>query len=215
VSDSSWASVVLRALERMPLVLILLGAAFVVLGLTDNSWLPMTDPTARLFSGTLGTVLLLLGIVWSRSATSSSIRPADYGIKITYPLPGDQVDMVDVQGSITRDLPPNHCLRVFRIYPDDKYVPLTKARIDLSAKTWIADRCSIGGMKGDKRSYAAYIVGESGEALIDFHNAAVAVHRKTIEQLKDAKGPDPEYLPAVSARTKDMYECSTVRVVRS
>ena len=216
MSEGTWPSVLLRLVDRVPLVLLVLGTALLVLGLTSgityNNWLPMPEPTARIASGVIGLALLAIGSFWSLRAASALIVAGDYGIRITYPRAGDEVETVDVQGTITRDLAAGYCLRVFRVYPDHGLVPLTMAKIDMATKSWVANRCHIGGRKGEMRAFAAYIVGESGEALVAFHDVAVNIHSETMEQARAAKGAVPKYLPPIAKRTKDMFECAEVRV---
>ncbi len=82
-----------------------------------------------------------------------------------------------------------------------------------SADEWIADNCNVGGKSGDRRSIAAFIVGPSGAALIEYHYDAGRVHRKTVlelEQLTQKQRDD--WLPALPVDTPDMVECHRVPI---
>lgn len=209
-----------KLLDSVPMLLILLGTAFVVLGLaggvTYQQWLPMPDAVPRGLSGAFGALLIAIGVLRSHPAKPVVIRHLDYGIKIQYPTPASRVSTVDVGGSIEKSLPDGYCLRVFRIYPgSNNFVPLAKARVELHKKSWVAERCHIGGEKDDQRAFAAYICGPSAEVLIAFHNEAVSVHRKTMEQLQEAGIAKIGFLPSVTGRTEDMYECDRVAVIHS
>lgn len=209
-----------KVTESVPLLLVLLGSVFVVLGLsggiTYQQWLPIQDVAARVISGVLGGVLIVFGAFRSHTTKGATLDPHGFGVKIQYPAAGSHVNTVNVGGAIEKDLPPGYCLRVFRVYPgSNSFAPLSKARIDIRKKTWVAERCHIGGKTNDQRSFAAYICGPSAEVLINFHNEAVSVHRKTMEQFEKATGKEAEFLPSIAARTEDMFECDRVAVVRS
>ncbi len=209
-----------KLLDSVPVLLIVVGVALALLGLaggiTYNSWFIIDEPIARIVTCVLGVVLIGIGVTRSPEVKPTTLRPSDYGIKIHSPGAGEQVDSVDVRGAIERPLPDGYCLRIFRVYPGtENFVPLGKARIDLGKKSWVADRCTLGGKTGDKRALAAYIVGPSGEVLINFHNSAASVHRVTMEELRKATGATAEFLPTIAGRTADMFECDRVSLVRS
>jgi hypothetical protein len=197
---------------------IALGAVFILLGaaggITYDHWFPIQELAARGGCGALGVTLIVVGLF---RANAKSVLKADaYGIKIASPIAGSAVSTADVAGDIDKALPDGYCLWVFRIYLDsDKYVPLSKAFIDLKAKTWVAHNCYVGGKLGDKRAYGAYICGPSAEALIKYHKEAADAHRETMKDFKNRTGLDAGYLPAIQARTADMYECDRVKVVHA
>lgn len=69
------------------------------------------------------------------------------------------------------------------------------------------------GKSGDRRAIAAFIVGQSGAALIDYHDSAGKVHRQTmreLEKLTNQKRDD--WLPAIPVDTPDMVECHRVSI---
>lgn len=202
-----------------PVLAVVVGAVFALLGLaggiTYQQWLPMTEVPTRLLSGALGVGLIIFGLNRANATNANRFQPREYGIKIQYPTAGSQVSTNDVGGSIERDLPEGYCLRVFRVFPgSNRFVPLSKARVDTHTKTWVAERCNIGGKTGDQRYYAAYLCGPSAEVLIAFHNEAVTVHRKTMEEYEKLAGKAADFLPSVDGRTVDMHECDRVSVVR-
>jgi hypothetical protein len=220
MSDDYKTTIVKNITGSVPALAVVVGAAFTLLGLaggvTYRQLLPMQETTTRVLSGALGIALIVFGFVRTHAVSTTRLNPRDFGIKIQFPTPGTRVNTVDVGGTIEKGLPDGHCLRVFRIFPgSNNFVPLSKARIDIHAKTWVAERCHIGGNKDDQRFYAAYICGPSAEALIDFHNEAVSAHRTSMDEYENATGKKTNFLPSVAGRTTDMYECDRVSVVRS
>lgn len=199
----------------VPILLMLFGTAFALLGLaggiTHEQWFPIPDSIARIASGVIG--LTLIGVGFLRAGSETALKPDTHSVKITSPLGGSKVTVTDVAGTIEKDLPKGYCLRIFRIYLDsNKCTPLSMAHVDTKAKTWVAHKCNIGGKPGDERAYAVFICGPSAEALVEFHNRAVDVHRKTMTDFKKQTGSDASYLPAIEQRTADMHECHRVKV---
>jgi len=220
MADDTKYALLSNLLDRVPALLIVLGVVACLIGLaggvTYHSWFEIKDLIPRVGACVLGVALLILGMIQSRAEKHGRIRASDYGIKIVHPAAGEHVGAVDVKGTISRPLPDGYLLRVFRLYPgSNNFVPLAKARFTNDGKSWVAENCSPGGKAGDRRALAAYIVGSDAEALIDFHNEAVAVHRKTMDELKKATGVDADFLPSVARRTQDMYECDRVQIVRA
>ena len=210
-----------KLLDSFPTLVTVVGAALIVLGLTGgvtyNAWLPIPDTAGRVAAVILGCVIASAGAgfhLWNQYRKPSRIDPSGYGIKITHPREGDEVNTVDVRGTIKKALPENHTLRLFRIYPGSaRMTPIGKVTIVLSAGEWSADHCNAGGKSGDRRSIAAFIVGPSGAALIEYHDNAARVHRKTmleLEQLTKKQGDN--WLPAIPVDTPDMVECHRVPI---
>ena len=210
-----------KLLDSFPTLVTVVGAALIVLGLTGgvsyNSWLPIPDMAGRVGAVVLGCAMASAGAgfyLWNQSRRPSRIDPSGYGIKITHPREGDEINTVDVRGTIKQALPENHTLRLFRIYPGSaKMSPIGKARIVLSDGEWTAELCNVGGKSGDKRSIAAFIVGPSGAALIEYHDDAARIHRKTMRELEQlTKKQRDDWLPAIPFDTPDMIECHRVPI---
>jgi hypothetical protein len=214
-------TIVEKLLDSFPTLVTVVGAALIVLGLTGgvshNSWLPIPDMAGRVTAVILGCVMAAVGAAlyfWNQSRRPSRFDPSGYGIKITHPREGDEVNTVDVRGTIKKALPENHTLRLFRIYPGSaKMSPIGKATIVLSDGVWTADLCNVGGKSGDRRSIAAFIVGPSGAALIEYYDDAARVHRKTMRELEQlSKQQRDDWLPAIHVDTPDMVECHRVPI---
>jgi hypothetical protein len=209
-----------KLLDSFPTLLTVVGVALIVLGMTSgvtyNGWLPIPDMGGRVAAAVLGFVIASAGagFYWYQPKRLSQIYPSRYGIKITLPRENDEVNIVDVRGTIKQALPENYTLRLCRIYPGSvKMTPIGKATIDLSAGEWVADNCNVGGKSGDKRSIAAFIVGPSGAALIEYHDNAGKIHRKTMLELEQlTKKQRDDWLPAIPVDTPDMFECYRVPV---
>jgi hypothetical protein len=66
---------------------------------------PITDVLGRLIAIICGCLMVLGGVglyLWQQSRKLFRIDPSPYGIKITYPREGDEINIVDVQGVIKR-----------------------------------------------------------------------------------------------------------------
>ena len=219
MAEDTKTTLIAKLLDSLPTLLVILGVALLVLGLaggvTYNGWLPIPDAAGRVGAATAGIAICGIGLYLSRTSKATALTSSAYGIKITHPKDGDEVEVVDVRGTIKKALPEGYSLRIFRIYPgSDRMTPIGKANVDIEKGAWEAERCHVGGKSGDKRSIAAFIVGQSGIALIDYHNEAVQTHRRTMEQLRAAGAGEGEYLPAIGSRTLDMVECHRVPIKR-
>ena len=220
MAEDAKTTVVAKLLDSFPTLIALAGIALLVLGLaggiTYNVWLPIPDPTARLAAGILGFFIATADVllhISSMSKKPARIDPARYGIKITRPGKGEEIDVIDVEGEIQHALPDGYSLRVFRVFPgSERMGPMGRATITLATKKWVADNCSAGGRSGEKRSIAAFIVGPSGASLIDYHIDAARIHRKTMDQLRQATGDEGEYLPAIRTDAPDMFESDRVAI---
>lgn len=218
MADDSKSTLISKLLDSLPTLLVVLGVALIVLGLaggvTYNAWLPISDVPGRAGAGIAGIVIGGIGLYLSNPSKGTRVTSSAYRVRITHPRDGDEVDIVDVRGTITKAPPEGYGLRVFRIYPgSDRMTPIGIANIDLEKGTWEAQHCHAGGKSGDKRAIAVFLVGPSGAALIDYHNEAAQVHKKTLQQLRD-KGLEGDFLPAIGSRTLDMFECHRVPIKR-
>jgi len=208
-----------KLLESLPALLFVLGVVLLVLGLaggvTYNAWLPIPDTIPRIGAGIAGVVVFGIGLFLSKTSGAKTISAGAYGIRITYPKDGDEIEFADVAGTIKKALPEGFSLRIFRIYPgSERMTPIGTASIDIENGAWVAAHCHVGGKTGDKRSIAAFLVGQSGVALIEYHNEAGQLHQKTLKQLQ-AVGLEGDYLPAIRTKTDDMFECHRVLIKRN
>lgn len=209
--------IVAKLVESLPALLIVLGGFLIVLGvaggITYGGWLPIAGVGWRV--GAVGVGLLIIGLGFYPRREPPTPHGSSFGIKIEYPQPGDRVDVLDVRGTLKKAPPAGYALKIFRVYPgSDSFVPIGGGRMSVTAGTWEAYQCDIGGKPGDRRFVAAYLVGPSGMALLDYHAKAVAVHRTTLEQLKNVQGAQEAHLPPIERRTQDMIECHRVQVIR-
>jgi len=124
------------------------------------------------------------------------------------------VTTVKVRGTITRDLPADYELHVFRVYSDETFFPLRKATISADGRSWEASSCEIGGKPCDRRHFAAYLVGPAGRALLEYHSAASRVHIPVARELAKHTRTEEINLPLIKTRTPDMVECARVLVQR-
>jgi len=229
-----WESVtdiVKKLFERSGLLLIIFGilALFIgfAKGISYNSWLPITDDVGRFGAIGLGAILFFIGLLFLNREPAAPLNASDYGIKILNPGPRELVDIVNVSGTAKKKPPEGYTLMIFRIYheTDWPFVPLKEAYFNEDGKTWYANGCDIGGVKGNDRTLGAYLVGKSGQALIRYYESANAEHRAlkqemldVIELAKSAKAtvtPKKErFVPRIFNRTTDMIKCHEVHVIR-
>jgi hypothetical protein len=152
------------------------------------------------------------------SASTSAVAMPDarsHTVSITAPIKDTFVTTVNVEGTIDKELPEGYTLWVFRIYPNDDFVPLRKAKIDIRTRIWRALSCDIGGKSGDKREFAAYIVGPSGAAFIEYYFAASRAHKQVRDQLvRLTPNEDIPWPPVIRNGTTDMVDCARVSVQR-
>lgn len=202
-----------RLVDSIPVLLIILGAAFLLLGLaggvTYNQWFPILEHEARVAAGLVGIVLLALGVSRIRDDLP---KAEEYGIKIYRPSEGEKVGIVDVRGTIGKQPPQGYTLRVFRIYPANSFIDIREARI--IDGEWVARECDIGGKAGDKRELGVFLVGPNGEALLEYYAKATDRRKSLLEQLLKARLKANIYLPPIEKRTLDMIECARVQVER-
>jgi hypothetical protein len=208
-----WESIVKgfeRILERPAILVLILGALLFVLGagngITYNALLPLDDTKAWVSLG-VGLVLLAGGAVLSTQADTKTVPAGSYEIKITSPKDKETIEVANVIGAIDRLPPTGYKLMIFRIYPEGDFVPLTEARLEPDGKGWNAPGCDIGGKTGNTRIIGAYLVGKSGQALIQYYKAATDFHRQV-------KTNPNEFLPRISVKTEDMIRGDEVLVFR-
>jgi hypothetical protein len=216
--DDANKTIVEKILSNFPTCLALLGVVLVVLGLAGgvkyNGFLPIPDTEGRVAAGFFGALLVAIGVALYRSQSKRLVNPriARSDIKITSPREGEEVNTVDVHGVIEAPIPDGYSLCIFRIYPgSDRMIPIGKAIVDISMKTWVADHCHAGGRTGERRFIGVFLVGSAGAALIDYYNDANRVHRKMIDQLR-ATGAEVEYLPTLSVNLPNSFECHRVGI---
>ncbi len=215
-----------KLIDRIPVLLILLGVILFALGLaggvTFNSWFPISDLWARIVAAVAGVFIFGLGISsWrtqGNSRTHGDVPKAqNYGIKIVYPKAGGEVSIVDVSGTIKKAPPEGYTLKIFKIFPrSESYAEIGSGRIAIDQGTWEAKQCNIGGKAkpGDERFIGAFLVGPGGAVLLDYHTQAAREHKAQINQLRDSTDKKDYYLPLLEERTPDMVECDRVLVRR-
>jgi hypothetical protein len=215
-------------LNKLPdifdIVLILLGVAIVILAAASGykskeGVLPITGSTSRIALAAFGVVVMVVGLtIRLRGLNSTDFvpKPKDYDVKIFYPTPLAKVSRVDVGGSFKKEPPPGYSLWVFRLYDDGRIYPLRECTINEKEKTWEASDCDLGGKQGTKRSLSVNLVGKDGKALIAYIREAVQKFRPIRDDLVKLSGKnDVDYLPSVLERTRDMVQCSYVKVEKA
>jgi hypothetical protein len=203
-----------KLLDRAALFLVIVGTVVLFLGLAKgiayNNWFPIADDVGRYGAIAAGVVLLGVGLVLFVKTPAPLLRASDYGIVITRPSSGEPVGVVEIAGTMKKAPPKGYKLMVLRIYPDTKrraIHPLREVDYADDGKSWNAKGCDIGGAPGENRALGIYLVGEAGQALIDYYDEAAKVHKRS-------KKPDSENLPLIVERTPDMIKCKEVPLVR-
>jgi hypothetical protein len=208
-----WESIVKgfeRILERPVILVLILGAVLFVLGAASgvqyNGWLPL-DAYGRWFVLGVGLLLLLGGAALCVDDANKQIDIAHCKIKVTTPKEEQTVEVPDVEGTIEQLPPRGQELWILQIYPERDFVPLKRVELKSGIKTWLARKCFLGGEPGDSRTIGAYLVGKSGQALLQYYEEATEFHDRT-------KANPKVYLPKIQVMTEDMVRCDEVDVVK-
>jgi hypothetical protein len=210
-----------KVADRPAIFLMIAGVFFLALGIakgvTYQGWFPLNDDVGRFSAIAVGLALILWGGLEARRKPAPPIDVAKYGIKISSPLPRQDVDLrVTVTGTIKGSLPDGYKLMVLRMYPDqeDAFHPLREATINPDKTTWYAADCDMGGKAGDTRAIGAYLIGKSGQTFLRYYSDAAGVHYQ-LKGLHEKHQQEPfRYLPLIRERTNDMVECDRVPVKR-
>jgi hypothetical protein len=210
--------------ETPPALLIVLGAFCFILGaaggVSYNNWFPVSD-WGRYFAIVGGVALAATGVLLSlRNIRGPIPKSEDYQVRITHPRAGDKVDVVDVEGTLSKPLPAGYSLRIFRIYPNSDFLALGQAVIAKKGTgyKWHAAGCDIGGKTNEPRILGVYVVGPIGKFLLDYSKRCNSTHHSTLEQLQKLGATGP-YLPNLNVHDvtdtiPDIVECHRVSVVR-
>jgi hypothetical protein len=205
-----------RAFERAETLLIILGALAFTLGAAGGihykDWFPIDDLAARIALMGGGGLAFAFG-AYAAIRDREPRRP--HGIKITFPIQGQLVDRVNVQGSMARRPPKRYALWVVRIYRGGDLVPLRKASLQVNQRKWEAKECDVGGETGQERTLGVFLVGPSTQKFFEYFKSAAERHNYWMDKLNVPKGEPQRYLPAIEDPTEDMIECDRVDVKRS
>lgn len=188
------------------IILVVLGAAG---GVTYNNWFPIPQQWAQIFVSFVGLLLALFGVllvlVQPRSATP-------YGISITSPTNGAEVDRTKVSGTIRKHPPKGYVLWILRIYPTGEYIPLRKVDLHKGQTTWDALDCDVGPSSGESRRFGAYLLGPSSQVMFGYWRDATDRHNRLVDELNVPKERRDRWLPAFREFAEDMIRCDTVDV---
>jgi hypothetical protein len=204
-----------RVFESVGVLLIVLGAAMFVLGaaggINYNNWLPV-DTAGRIALVGSGIPTLVVGVIL---ALRSNDPRAPLGIKITFPVKGQSVGKIDVQGTIAKKLPKDQELWIIRMYPQGDFIPLRRVNLKPGDKDWIAKDCDVGGKSGEDRTLCAFLVGPSAKEYFKYFREAASRHNAWMDKLQVPKDEPDRYLPNIKEPTGDMIECHRVDVKRA
>jgi hypothetical protein len=214
-------------IKSLPALLLLLGAvvfAFSLIGGVHYAEIaPFNDQYYRniglIAGGFLMALSVLIWFILPKYSTVTIPKASAHGIKITSPSKGANVpESVKVMLEVQKPPPQDYDLRIFRLFPRNGtlYPTSIARRTGPKGKIWEADACSLGGSPGEERIIAAFLVGPSGKALVEYCHAASDSHWKTLQELRAVKNAGAgEYLPNIHTKTQDMVECARVSVHRS
>jgi hypothetical protein len=217
----------LELIKSLPALLLLFGAvvfAFSLIGGIRYAGIAPFDDQYYRAIGLVGGILIIIfsvfiWFIWPKYSTVPIPKASAHGIEITSHSNGDNVpETVTVKLKVQKPPPQGYELRIFRIYPhSDELYPTSIARPTDQAKVWEATRCTLGGKPGDERIIAAFLVGPSGQALLQYFHAAGTAHWGTLQELRKVVNNDAAgaYLPVIQTKTQDMVECCRVSVHRS
>jgi hypothetical protein len=206
--------------ENIPALLVVSGLILFLLGAAGgiSYWFIVQDNIGRTIMVSGGILFIIIGILMRRAIPVAGLEFAKYGLKITYPEAGDELDRhVNIRGTFKKRPPEGYDVRLLRLYPKSgAYYPMGHASFSSSEKTWEAPECDLGGDSRDNRIIGLYLVGPSGKILLEYFKLAEGAHRDTRNELEKLGGKAIGFLPLLSKemKTRDMLECHSVRIVR-
>jgi hypothetical protein len=219
--------ITLELIKSLHGLLLLLGFVVFVFSLIGGihyaGIAPFDDQHYRTIGLVVGILIMALSVlIWfilPKHSTVTIPKASAHGIKITSHSDGDNVpESVTVRLEVQKPLPQGYDLYIFRVYPRSGHLyPASIARHTGPGKVWEASPCSLGGRQGEERIIAAFLVGPSGQALVQYFHDASDSHGRTLQELRKAmeNAEAGEYLPNIRTKTQDMVECCQVKVRRS
>jgi hypothetical protein len=199
IPESAWPE-----LLKKPSLSLILGTALCTLaasGGVSSLGLRVDEPQWRVTLAAVGIVLMSVGLYLAVRPDSSPSMPdsAKFGIKILTPSPGSTSSFsFEVLGDY-KLLPVGYSIRVV-VVEGERHWPQGVARINANNKQWRAMVHHMGGAKGQPRTIAAVVMGESGSILCDYYEKA---GRET-----------GKWIP-ITRLTPDMAECDNVVVIHA
>lgn len=144
-----------------------------------------------------------------RSTANDPIRAKvdTYGIRISDPADGAQVDVVDVHGTYQL-IPPGYELRSLRYYPRQHgFVPQGSIGIDQQGKAWHVSGFDIGGKSGEERGIEIALAGPSARILLDYWREAHEAHSEVHRRLRATGNANGPWLPPIRSWPDDLITC--------
>jgi hypothetical protein len=195
----------------LKVILLVVGTALVVLGAAGgvqySNYFPIPDAIGRYVMVAAGGALLVAGLLFAAldqtTTTSRQLPKADkFGAKITELKSATSPGKMNVTGDINRLPPDGYKLVLMRCFPDSRFVPVrieTKFEKNGSKYKWHVYGCTLPTKPGERRTVVAYLVGKSGQALLQYQEEAVNFYM--------ANRTDPNsFVPAIKTATDDMIK---------
>jgi hypothetical protein len=202
----SWLSALLK---RAPLAIAVLGAAVFILGAAGGfEKLKIADPIWQTVVAVGGGCIFCLGIFlllredkWAKH----------YGLRITNPIRGDEVDAKFNVSGIYKTKPPAELhVRLFVFSPASQQYWINQAVGFYEEGNWKVCSVGVGGKQGDEKRIGIALVGKEGQALCGYYDEVA----KQIRQLRvELKMPDL-ILPGIPKLTKDFKIVHEIPVKR-
>ena len=196
-----------KLLDNTPLAVIVIGVVLLIMGAAGGLSKPEVNINEfgwRIAVAFMGVLTALGGglLFWRKESQVDQKNAVKYGFRITSPVDGQEVDVVDVRGTYQHKPPAEAIISVFELTPSrNELWPKSIEYIDLdeTKKTWRAERVRVGSSVGQK-VLAVAVVGKAGQALLDYY-----------QRVAERTNPHPGILRL----TPDMVICDRVSVKRS
>jgi len=215
MADEDWKSKLASGLiENVNVLLIGLGAIFVLLGLSKgiHGWMAIEFPWARAVAVVLG-ILLIIAAAFASPYAKRAIDPESLKVKINYPIQGSEAHNIVLGGTIAKTkLPKDYDLRVIKHYSKG-WAPIGVVRVNKEG-TWESNRCSIGGAPGEFVRISIYLACPASRILTSYFDEATSVHENGMKHAGGLPSGVPRYLPPIKEFPPDLMECASTQYKR-
>lgn len=211
-----FTNIAVALIESIPALLIVIGFVLIAVGaaggVSYQNYFPIADVWGRLGMAAIGLGLVIFGAKLAPPDIYRIPRASRYGFVITLPKREDGMPTLPryakFSGTYRKEPPSQYEARMLRGFPrTEEYYPLEKVTLDKEKKRWKAE-CDLGPSKGAHRFVGIYLVGPSGQALVNYFKDAARVHNPLVKET-----PNPAWLPNLKVKTADMVESDTMEVI--
>jgi hypothetical protein len=213
----TYSEVAKELLLRPAPFVIMLGLIVLILGLSGgfiykDYHLPITG-VPQYIGIAVGVLAISFGIF--KLFQDPEVRP--HGIAILSPRDESVPARVTVTGSIRRPIPGHHELWIVRVYRDGEFTPVRRVDVRPHETTWSIRDVDVGGLPGERRRLAAFLVNPAGQTLLEYFREAARIHNRWMDKLNIPHAEPDRFLPNLDRKTIDrvkIIDCDRVELLR-